>query len=345
MKAAVVHEIGGVPRYEDFPDADAREGEVLVDVRAVAVENLDREIVAGRHFSAGSFTGVLPAIPCFDGVGTLLDGTLVGFGGAKPPYGALAERVVVPKAYVSPAPEGIDPAVAVVLSSAVTGFAIRSAAGFKPGESVLIQGATGVAGRLAVQVARKLGANRIVATGRQQAALDEVAELGADATIDTAVSDEELVAAFASEAGDGYDVILDFLGAGLPSCSCGRSLRARCGSPSRSGWSKSAQAQGSRSRFPRRVCGPQVSSCTGPPKVSPRSSWRTHTSRSSTGLAPENSSSASSARHSARSNPPGRAPTYPVNASSSCPIDEFFSKSNDTPIHRSWHHVIGSGES
>ncbi len=211
MKAAVVPEVGGVPRYEDFADPIPGKGEVLIDVKAVAVENLDREIVAGRHFSAGAFTGALPAIPCSDGVGTLPDGTVVGFGGAKPPYGALAERVVVPEAYIAPAPEGVDPAVAVVLSSAVTGFAIRSAAGFKPGESVLVQGATGVAGRLAVQVARKLGAGRIVATGRRQEALSEVAELGADATIDTAVPDEELVAAFAREARDGYHVVLDFL--------------------------------------------------------------------------------------------------------------------------------------
>lgn len=211
MKAAVVHEIGGVPRYEDFADPVPGQGEVLIDVKAVAVENIDREIVAGRHFSAGAFTEALPAIPCFDGVGALPDGTLVGFGGAKPPYGALAERVVVPEAYISPAPEGTDPAVAVVLSSAVTGFAISSAAGFKPGESVLVQGATGVAGRLAVQVARKLGAGRIVATGRRREALREVVELGADATIDTAVPDEELVAAFAREAQDGYDVVLDFL--------------------------------------------------------------------------------------------------------------------------------------
>lgn len=211
MKAAVVHEVGGVPRYEDFPDPVPGEGEVLIEVKAVAVENLDRDIVAGRHFSAGAFIESLPAIPCFDGVGELPDGTLVGFGGVKPPYGALAQRIVVPERYVSPVPEGLDPAIAVVLSSAVTGFAIRTAGGFEAGQTVLIQGATGVAGRLAVQVAHQLGAGRIVATGRREAALHEVAALGADATIDTAVEDDELVAAFREHAGVGYDVVLDFL--------------------------------------------------------------------------------------------------------------------------------------
>lgn len=211
MKAAVLHEIGGTPRYEDFPDPEAGEGEVVVEMKAVAVENLDREIAAGRHFSGHGLAAALPAIPCCDGVGTVPDGTLVGFSQPRLPYGALAEHTVVPVTHVSPAPEGVDPAEAVVLASALTGFAARTAAGLEPGQTVLVQGATGVAGRLAVQVVRKLGAGRVVATGRRDEALREVAELGADATVNTTESDEDLVAAYADEAQDGYDVVLDFL--------------------------------------------------------------------------------------------------------------------------------------
>lgn len=207
----MLYEVGGLPRYEDFPDPVAGEGEVIVDVRAVALENVDKMIAAGTHFAAGQFLSQLPAVVGFDGVGTLADGTMVGFSEPRAPYGAMAERTVVPKDGVVPAPEDIDPAAAVVLASAVTGFAIRSAAGFRPGESVLIQGATGVAGRLAVQVARLLGAGRIVATGRDDDALGEVAGLGADAVINTAVTDDELSQAFAREARDGYDIVLDFL--------------------------------------------------------------------------------------------------------------------------------------
>jgi NADPH:quinone reductase-like Zn-dependent oxidoreductase len=211
MKAAVLHEVGGLPRYEDFPDPVAGQGEVVIEVKAVAVENIDKMIAAGTHFASKQFMAQLPVIPGFDGVGTLPDGTLVGFSRSRPPYGALAEKTVVTNSNIVPTPEGIDPAVAVVLASAVTGFSIKSAAGFTPGETVLVQGATGVAGRLAVKVARLLGAGRIVGTGRDDNALQDLLALGADAVINTAVPNDALARAFTQAAGDGYDVVLDFL--------------------------------------------------------------------------------------------------------------------------------------
>ena len=153
----------------------------------------------------------LPVIPCFDGVGTLPDGSLVGFATTRPPFGALAERTVTASTHVQPAAEGIDPTIAVATGSAMTGMAMKTAAGLTPGETVLIQGATGVAGRLAVQIARLLGAGRIVVTGRDEAALTEVVALGADQVSNTAVSDDELQTAYADARGDGFDVVLDFL--------------------------------------------------------------------------------------------------------------------------------------
>lgn len=211
MKAAVLHKVGGTPRYEDFPDPVAGPGEVVIDVRAVAVENVDRAITAGTHFTSEGFLSRLPAIPAFDGIGTLQDGTLVGFGSPRMPYGALAERTVAPSAMVTPVPDGIDPIVATVLGSAITGMSIRIAAGFVPGETVLVQGATGVAGRLAVKVARLLGAGRIIATGRDDDQLREVRALGADAVINTAIPDSELAQAFTAAKGEGYDIVLDYL--------------------------------------------------------------------------------------------------------------------------------------
>lgn len=110
-----------------------------------------------------------------------------------------------------PIADGIDPAVATVMASAISGMSMKTAAGLVPGESVLVQGATGVAGRLAVQVARLLGAGRIVATGRDDEQLREVEALGADTVINTAVSDDELARAFIDAKGNGYDVVVDFL--------------------------------------------------------------------------------------------------------------------------------------
>jgi NADPH2:quinone reductase len=211
MKAAVLHEVGGVPRYEDFPDPVAGDGEVIIEVRAVAVENVDKMIAAGTHYASEKFIAELPAIPAFDGIGTLPDGTLVGFGNPRPPYGALAERTVVAANAYVPLPQGVDPAVATVLGTAITGMSIRAAAGFVPGETVLVQGATGVAGRLAVKVARLLGAGRIVATGRDDDQLREVRAIGADTVINTAIPDDALARAFTDARGDGYDVVLDYL--------------------------------------------------------------------------------------------------------------------------------------
>ena len=211
MKAAVVGHTGGIPRYQDFPDPEVGEGQVLVTVEAVAVENVDRAIVAGTHYTAEQFQAALPAIPCFDGIGRLKDGTLVGFGGVTPPYGTLAQYAVVPSTHTAPIPEGIAPAIAATLSSAISAMSMRTAAGLSAGETVLIQGATGVAGRLAVKVARLLGAGRIVVTGRDDDALQELKALGADSVINTATDDADLVRAFRDHVGDGYDVIVDYL--------------------------------------------------------------------------------------------------------------------------------------
>ncbi|WP_029145171.1 quinone oxidoreductase family protein [Microbacterium luticocti] len=211
MKAAVVTARGGVPEYRDVPDPHPAEGQAVLRVEAVAVENVDRAIVDGTHYTAAAFQAALPAVPCFDGVGRTPDGTLVGFGGLQPPHGALAEYVVVPDRQWAPIPEGIEAPTAAVLATAITGMCMKTAAGLQPGETVLVQGATGVAGRLAVQIARLLGAGRVVGTGRDTTALASLADLGVDAVIDTTAPDDDLVRSYRDTAGEGYDVIVDFL--------------------------------------------------------------------------------------------------------------------------------------
>ncbi|MGH3375497.1 MAG: quinone oxidoreductase family protein [Actinoallomurus sp.] len=211
MKAAVVHEIGGVPRYEDFPDPVAGRDEVIIDVKAVAVENVDKGIVNGTHYASAQYAKQFPMIPAFDGIGALPDGTLVSFGNPRAPYGALAELCAVDKNMTRPLPEGVDPAVVSVMSSAIVAMSIKVGGELEPGQTVLVQGATGVAGRLTVKIAKLLGAGRIVATGRDDNQLRELRALGADTVINTAVSDDELSQAYQDAMGEGYDVIADYL--------------------------------------------------------------------------------------------------------------------------------------
>jgi NADPH:quinone reductase-like Zn-dependent oxidoreductase len=213
MKAAVLHNFGEIPQFEDFPDPTPKDGQILVHVKAVALENVDKVMAEGSHFASKQFLSTLPAIVGFDGIGMLEDGRLVGFGGVKAPYGAIAEKTVIPEGYYVPVPEGVDAVTAAALpASALTSlFPLRWGAKLQPGETVLINGSTGVSGKLAVQIANILGAGRVIGTGRNEKSMQQVKELGADAVIDLKQSDEQLAEAFQREAGDGYDVILDFL--------------------------------------------------------------------------------------------------------------------------------------
>jgi len=90
MKAAVLHKFGEIPKYEEFPDPIPKQDEVLIDVKAVAFENVDKMMADGEHFASEQFLSELPAIVGFDGIGVLSDGQLVGFSGLKAPYGAMA---------------------------------------------------------------------------------------------------------------------------------------------------------------------------------------------------------------------------------------------------------------
>lgn len=216
MKAAVIRKFGDIPQYQDFPDPEITKDDILIDVKAVVLENFDKMVAAGKHYSSQHMFPDFPAIVGHGGIGTLADGTLVAFGGVKPPYGTMAEKSVVSqqfKKYISHVPGGIDAAVAAALpASALTSFLpLKWGAKMQIGETVLINGATGVSGRLAVQIAKILGAGRIVGSGRDSEGLHAIKQLGADAVIDLKQPDEQITEAFVKETGKGYDVVLDFL--------------------------------------------------------------------------------------------------------------------------------------
>lgn len=212
MKAAVLHQFGTLPHYEEFPDPIPGPNEELIHVKAVALENIDKAFANGTHYSTQQFLPQLPAVLGLDGLGTLEDGTLVGFGGMKPPYGSLAEKAVITKGYYAPIPAGIDPVVAAALpASALTAlFPLKWGAKFQPGETLFINGITSITGHLALQVAKHLGAGRIVGTGRHAETLAALHANGAE-VINLTQPEEQLAQALAAEVDKGIDVILDCL--------------------------------------------------------------------------------------------------------------------------------------
>jgi NADPH:quinone reductase-like Zn-dependent oxidoreductase len=211
MDAAVLHTLGKPPQCEQFPEPVAGEGEVIVHVHAASLKPIDKQLAAGSHYASPRD---LPFVCGIDGVGHLSDGQRVFFGGTRPPYGAMARRTVVPRAFTFPVPEGVSDDTAAALPnpgvSAWLSLAFR--AKLAPGENVLILGATGVTGKLAVKIAKLLGAGRVVAAGRNQEVLSTLHALGADATIRLDAPAKDLVEAFAHEAGQsGFQVVIDYV--------------------------------------------------------------------------------------------------------------------------------------
>ncbi len=211
MKALVLHELGKLPHYEDFPDPIPIEEEVLVRVKAAALTRVSKSRASGSHY--GSYRE-LPAVCGVDGVGLIEKGERVFFGGCRPPYGTMSEQTVAPKAWCGQVPDGIDDLGAAALPNAALSswLPLVYRAKLQQGETVLILGATGVAGKLAIQIAKHLGSGRVVAAGRNEHVLKTLFSLGADAVISLSQKDEDLAEAFAQEASrQPLNIILDYV--------------------------------------------------------------------------------------------------------------------------------------
>lgn len=212
MKAAVINRFGEVPQYLDFPAPVAGKDEALISVKASVLENFDRGAASGKHYSSRHLFPQFPAIVGTNGVGVTPEGRLVGFRDIRPPYGAFAEQTLAKQVF--PIPEDIDPVKASAIpSAALTSLLpLKYSAKLQPGDTVLINGATGVSGRIAVQIAKALRAGKVVATGRNPHSLKIVQELGADELISLEQTDEALTQSFISAGGStGFDVVVDFL--------------------------------------------------------------------------------------------------------------------------------------
>jgi len=211
MNAAVVHAFDAPPRYTTFADPVPAEGEKLVTVTAAGLHQIVKSLANGTHYGSGT---TLPFVAGVDGVGRLEDGTRVYFGGSRSPIGTMAELALTGSLMCLPLPDGLDDATAAGLANPAMSswVALTARAKFTAGESILILGATGVAGLLAVQIAKRLGARRVVAAGRNPLALAEAITLGADRTISLDQDHDALVAALREEVtSGGADVVLDYL--------------------------------------------------------------------------------------------------------------------------------------
>jgi NADPH:quinone reductase-like Zn-dependent oxidoreductase len=216
MKAAIVTARGKTPVYGDFPAPIAEAGEELISVRASALSWLTKSRASGAHYSSG---GVFPSVAGTDGVGVARDGRRVYFALPEPPFGALAEFCPVRAAQCVNIPGTLDDITAAAIANPGMSCwtALVERAHLAAGETVLVNGATGTAGLLAIQLAKHLGAGKVIATGRNAEKLEEAMKLGADIVIPFTLGmthpsgakdyENALKHVFAS----GIDVVIDYL--------------------------------------------------------------------------------------------------------------------------------------
>ena len=204
MKAAVVTAFDTAPEYTDFPvPQPAGPQDMLVEVLAAGLHPRVRSQADGTHYTS---TDALPLVPGIDGVGRGSDGTLRYFVLGDTTAGSMAEQTVIDTRRSVVLPEDTDPVtLAAAMNPAMSAWlALRRRIPFQAGQRVLVLGATGSAGRLAVQVAKLLGASSVIAAGRSSARLAALPALGATATVELA---DPGLGELAAE----VDVVLDYL--------------------------------------------------------------------------------------------------------------------------------------
>ena len=208
MHAAVVRSFDRPPRYEEFDVPQPTGKQILVDVLAAGLHPRVRSGADGTHYTSD---GRLPLVPGVDGVARLADGQRVYFVADDDAPGTMAEQALLDPRRAVPLPEGADPVtIAAAMNPAMSSWvALRRRISFQPGQSVLVLGATGNAGQMAVQIARHLGAADIVAAGRDPQRLDLLTGRGATAVVSLAGDPEQAAERLGKAAAD-VDVVIDY---------------------------------------------------------------------------------------------------------------------------------------
>ena len=216
MKAAVIQAAGKSPVYGDFNEPVAGEGQELITVSASGLSQFSKSRSSGSHYSS---SGTFPSVAGADGVGRTADGRRVYFVLPEAPYGALAEKTVVRAKQCVAVPDGLDDVTAAAIANPGMSAwaALVERAHLKTGEAVLVNGATGTAGRLAVQLAKHLGASKVIATGRNERELQDLSSLGGDVMIPFTLGPSDALGAkhyeqaLIAEFTRGIDVVIDYL--------------------------------------------------------------------------------------------------------------------------------------
>lgn len=211
MRAAVITAPDVSPACADFPEPAVPPGHEPLHLVGAGLHNIVRGLASGQHYGRGRMT--YPLVPGIDAVARTGDGRLVYTGYARPPFGTMAERLVAP--FQAEVPAGADPlAIAAGMNPGLSGWMVLAARRKEVGAlgTVLVLGATGMSGSLAVRGALALGAERVIAAGRDPEALERLR--GAGATTVSLVQDgpdglEEALAGAVAEAQPG--LVLDYL--------------------------------------------------------------------------------------------------------------------------------------
>lgn len=201
MHAAIITAHDAPPAYGEHPDPIAKdEHEMVVDVLAAPAHHLTRAKANGTHYSA---TGAFPRVPGVDGVVRDSSGRLRYAALDDTDLGTFAERTVIDVRRSVVLPDHVDPVrIAAAMNPGMSSWvALRRRITFRQGQRVLILGATGSAGRMAVQIAKRFGAAQVFAAGRDAIRLNSLPDLGAD----QALTFDEIAAAA------DVDVVLDFV--------------------------------------------------------------------------------------------------------------------------------------
>lgn len=270
MRAVVVTSFDQPPVYQEFPTPRPTGSQLLVHVLGSAIHPRVRSQADGSHYTS---TEDLPLIPGIDGVGRDADGRLRYFILSDTTLGAMAEQTLIDPRRSVVLPDGVDPVViAAAMNPAMSSWiALRRRIAFQPGSRVLVMGATGNAGRMAVQIAKRLGASHVAAAGRNRHTLTALPALGADTVVDLG-QDEDAVQRDLAAVGKDVDVVIDYLWGATTAAALSAIVPARTDDSQQLTWIQVGSITGRESSIPSaalRACNLHIVG-SGQGSVSPR---------------------------------------------------------------------------